>query len=526
MNSIPCLTWIKRGVAKSQPDRVRLDDDELEKIMKKATLHGDTDEDSDDESAPAPGTSDSKSRKRKIAKSGGSAEQASGSTSGAEDDIAAKYGLDKYDDDEEEDEEESPLDIGGISYYKSNKDDPYIDKEPDSDEDDLKIMPSDNLLAIGRVLGDYCNLEVYIYNEDDDNLYCHHDIILPSFPLALEWLDFGPSDDKPGNFLAMGTMEPTIDIWDMDIVDNLQPAFTLGQESVQKKKKKRGTVGGHTDAVLDLSWNCNQRNVLASASADFTVGLWDLNQGTMLSALTKHTEKVQAVQWHPVEPQTLLSGSFDHTVKLYDCRSPDNTNKSWDLGGEVERVLWNHQDPFYFFASTDKGFVYYMDVRMDDKVFTLKAHTGAVTGLALSTDVAGCLVTASADKFLKVWDIRTRQPKMVFEKDLKMGAINCASYCPDSGYILAIGGGNELRVLSQKKNADIVKWFSKEPVSDAPTAEQPEQTASVTEEKDESESDVSSVTSSTAGPGGDAATSAKAAKKKKKKKKTNKYKNF
>ena len=47
-----------------------------------------------------------------------------------------------------------------------------------------------------------------------------------------------------GNFVAVGTMELTIDIWDLDLVNSLEPAATLGTK--KKKKKvvclKAGTV--------------------------------------------------------------------------------------------------------------------------------------------------------------------------------------------------------------------------------------------------------------------------------------------
>ena len=38
-----------------------------------------------------------------------------------------------------------------------------------------------------------------------------------------------------GNFVAIASMEPTIDIWDLDVVDNLEPLATLGQRPKKKK---------------------------------------------------------------------------------------------------------------------------------------------------------------------------------------------------------------------------------------------------------------------------------------------------
>ena len=44
---------------------------------------------------------------------------------------------------------------------------------------------TDNLILVGHVQGDAATLEVYVYNDVEDALYVHHDMILPSVPLAL-----------------------------------------------------------------------------------------------------------------------------------------------------------------------------------------------------------------------------------------------------------------------------------------------------------------------------------------------------
>ena len=48
---------------------------------------------------------------------------------------------------------------------------------------------------------------------------------------------------------------------------------------------------GHVDAVLSLSWNRAVRSVLASASADCSVKVWDMNGPRCVETL-QHADKV------------------------------------------------------------------------------------------------------------------------------------------------------------------------------------------------------------------------------------------
>ena len=42
-------------------------------------------------------------------------------------------------------------------------------------------------------------------------------------------MNFDPGESKPGNLVAIATMSPRIDIWDVDVVGAMEPAFTLGE---------------------------------------------------------------------------------------------------------------------------------------------------------------------------------------------------------------------------------------------------------------------------------------------------------
>uniref|UniRef100_A0A1A8E1B3 Periodic tryptophan protein 1 homolog n=1 Tax=Nothobranchius kadleci TaxID=1051664 RepID=A0A1A8E1B3_NOTKA len=461
-SQITCVGWVRRGVAKEKPEKVELSQDELKRIITEAKEElgelagGDDEEDEGVPPEPEP-TNETDDHADLTSKN---------ENEGEEEDELAEYGLDKYD---EEDTVTSNLgdSLAGLTVFSSNEEDPYITiKDTDQYErEDFQIKPTDNLILAGKAEKDCCNLEVYIYNSEEDSLYVHHDILLPAYPLCLEWLDFDPNpEERPSNYVAVGNMTPQIDVWDLDVVDCLEPVFSLGSKKASKKKNKKGAaakpVEGHTDAVLDLSWNKLVRNVLASGSADDTVILWDLSQCKPATTLQRHTDKVQTLTFHPFEAQTLLSGSYDKTAVLYDCRSPDTSYRTWRFSGQVERLIWNHFSPCNFLASTEDGFVYCLDARSDKPVFTLRAHDEEVSGLDLSSQIKGCLVTSSADKHVKIWDILSNKPNLVHSRDMKMGVLFCASCCPDLPFVYTFGGQKDgLRLWDISDVAAVTEVF-------------------------------------------------------------------
>ena len=69
-----------------------------------------------------------------------------------------------------------------------NDDIPSDYSDSSEDKEDYFIRKTDSLIVAATAENDHSNLEVYVYDHKTSDLYVHHEIILSSYPLCIEWL--------------------------------------------------------------------------------------------------------------------------------------------------------------------------------------------------------------------------------------------------------------------------------------------------------------------------------------------------
>jgi len=108
---------------------------------------------------------------------------------------------------------------------------------------------------------------------------------------------------------------------------------------------------GHEDEVNAIKW-CPRGRLLASCSDDWTAKIWSMNSSKFMLDLREHQKEIYTIKWSPTGPGTanpnlplvLASASFDSIVKIWDVEK-----------GKRIHDLCKHTDSVYSVAFSPDG---------------------------------------------------------------------------------------------------------------------------------------------------------------------------
>nr|XP_028949511.1 WD40 repeat-containing protein HOS15-like isoform X1 [Malus domestica] len=137
--------------------------------------------------------------------------------------------------------------------------------------------------------------------------------------------------DPTGSLLASCSDDSTAKIWSM------------------KQEKYVHDLREHSKEIYTIRWsptgpgtnNPNQQLVLASASFDSFVKLWDVEQGKLLCSLDGHREPVYSVAFSP-NGEYLASGSLDKSMHIWSLKERKIV-KTYTGSGGIFEVCWNKE---------------------------------------------------------------------------------------------------------------------------------------------------------------------------------------
>ena len=137
-----------------------------------------------------------------------------------------------------------------------------------------------------------------------------------------------------GRLLASASGDGKVRLWDAGT-----------PEQVQK-------LEGHSGRVNAIAFSPDGR-LLASASDDETVRLWDTATEEQVQKLEGHSDWVNAVAFSP-NSRLLASASYDKTVRLWDAATGEQVQKLEGYSGWVNAIAFSHDGQG---LETNRGFL-------------------------------------------------------------------------------------------------------------------------------------------------------------------------
>lgn len=203
---------------------------------------------------------------------------------------------------------------------------------------------------------------------------------------------------------------------------------------------------GHTKKVLDVKFVGDK---VLSCGADKIVKLWNAN-GTEAANFADHTGEVTSISVHP-SLSYFVSTSSDKTWGFHDIATNSCLALVNDDSDSAITCGSFHPDGVILGMGTKDSVVKIWDAKDARKLLQLDGHTSEITGLSFSEN--GYYLATSAKDSVKVWDLR--KSKIVNEID---HAGSSAVAFDHSGSYLATGGANA-RIYQVKGTWDLIKEF-------------------------------------------------------------------
>ncbi|KAL4215460.1 DUF1900-domain-containing protein [Rhizopus microsporus] len=139
--------------------------------------------------------------------------------------------------------------------------------------------------------------------------------------------DFNPFNDY---VVASGAEDSKVMIW------SIPEEYAEGQEEVQPILK----LSGHGRKVGQVLFHPTADNVLASASTDLTIKLWDIEKGVEKQEITGHTELIQSMSWN-YNGSLLATTCRDKKLRVFDVRANKVVQEGpGHQGIKGSRVVW------------------------------------------------------------------------------------------------------------------------------------------------------------------------------------------
>jgi F-box and WD-40 domain protein 1/11 len=232
-----------------------------------------------------------------------------------------------------------------------------------------------------------------------------------------------------GKYLVSGSRDHTVRVWDLDTQRLVLPPLI-----------------GHMASVLCLQFDERpSQDIIVSGGSDCSIIMWQFSTGRMLKRLEKaHSESVLNLRF---DDTYLVTCSKDKTIKVWNRRQMLPTDDAYPLsttksGARFPEYIVNMQ------KQVESQHLYFKPLEPYSLMMTLEGHGAAVNAIQV---LDGQIVSASGDRSVKVWDVRTGACVRTFSGHTK--GIACVQF--DGRRIVSGSSDETVRIFDRATGAEV-----------------------------------------------------------------------
>jgi len=202
---------------------------------------------------------------------------------------------------------------------------------------------------------------------------------------------------------------------------------------------------GHSKEVTAVSWSPNGK-FIASGSQDGTVQVWDATDGRKIFTYTRHTDRVNGVSWSR-DSRQIVSGSEDKTVQVWNAV---DGALSFNFLGHTAGVLcvgWQPNDSSVASGSWDGTLRDWATIQhgnhfnAGEQIFSYDGHgENEVNALAWSPN-GSFIASAGADQTVQISNGINGTPRLPFftghRSNQHLNPVRSVSWSPDGNLIVS-----------------------------------------------------------------------------------------
>ncbi|XP_075411902.1 WD repeat-containing protein 17 isoform X5 [Tenrec ecaudatus] len=195
---------------------------------------------------------------------------------------------------------------------------------------------------------------------------------------------------------------------------------------------------GHVETIFDCKFKPDDPNLLATASFDGTIKVWDINTLTAVYTSPGNEGVIYSLSWAPGDLNCIAGATSRNGAFIWDVKKGKMVQRFNEHGKDgIFCIAWSHKDSKRIATCSGDGFciirtidgkvlhkykhpaavfgcdwsqnnnsVRIWDYTQDACINILSGHTAPVRGLMWNTEIPYLLISGSWDYTIKVWDTR------------------------------------------------------------------------------------------------------------------------